>query len=210
MNIELGNHTILVTVVYKNNRNMYFRFNENADLIVTCPKGTLDEEIVKLIKKNESSLLKMYNTALDKKNYNEKFYLLGKEYKRVFDEKYEEVKIEGDFIYAKDEVALEKFVKDKYTEVFTKEADACAKCFKNLPEYKLKFRFMRTRWGVNNSRDNSITLNTELIKKDERLIDYVIIHEMAHFYEHNHSKDFWKIVSLACPDYKERRKELRK
>ena len=210
MKVELGNTPIIVNVIYKNNRNMYFRFNENADLIVTCPKGTLDEDIVKLIKKNESSLLKMYNTALDKKNYNERFYLLGKEYKTVFSEEYEDVKIEEEFIYAKNEEALEKFVKDKYTEVFTKEAETCAKCFKNLPEYKLKFRSMRTRWGVNNSRDNSITLNTELIKRDERLIDYVIIHEMAHFYECNHSKDFWKIVALACPDYKERRKALRK
>ena len=40
--------------------------------------------------------------------------------------------------------------------------------------------------------------------------DYVIIHEMAHFYEGNHSKKFWNIVSLACPNYKEARKELRK
>ncbi len=210
MNIRLGENTILVTVIYKNNRNMYFRFNENADLIVTCPKGTLDEEIVRLIKKNESSLLKMYNTALEKKDYNERFHLLGREYKVVIDKNAEEVKINGDFIYAKDESALENYLKDKYTEVFTKEAQICAKCFKNLPEYKLKFRAMRTRWGVNNSRDNSITLNTELIKKDERLIDYVIIHEMAHFYERNHSKAFWNIVALACPDYKERRKELRK
>ena len=210
MNIELGKNNIFVTVIYKNNRNLYFRFNENADLIVTCPKGTLDEEIVKLIKNNEESLLKMYNNALDKKNYNEKFYYLGKEYKRVFDEKYLDVKMEGDFVYAPSKDALTNFVNDKITEVFTKEAEICAKCFKNLPEYKLKFKYMKTRWGVNNSRDNSITLNTELIKKDVKLLDYVIIHEMAHFYEHNHSKAFWHIVSLACPDYKQRRKELKK
>lgn len=210
MNIELGSNTILVMVIYKNNRNMYFRFDENANLIVTCPKGTLDEDIVRLIKKNEASLLKMYKTALDKKDYNQRFYLLGKEYKVVEDTNIDEVKIEGEYIYTKDDAMLESFIKDKYMEVFTKEAEICAKCFNNLPEYKLKYRSMRTRWGVNNSRDNSITLNTELIKKEERLIDYVIIHEMAHFYERNHSKAFWNLVALACPDYKERRKALRK
>ena len=68
---------------------------------------------------------------------------------------------------------------------------------------------MRTRWGVCNVRKNIITLNTELLKKSIPLIDYVIIHEMAHFFEANHSKNFWKIVEAAIPDYKAKRKELR-
>ena len=69
---------------------------------------------------------------------------------------------------------------------------------------------MKTRWGVCNRKDNVITLNTELIKKKVDLIDYVIIHEMAHFYEGNHSRKFWKIVEEACPRYKELRKALKK
>ena len=68
---------------------------------------------------------------------------------------------------------------------------------------------MRTRWGVCNRRTNTITLNTELLEKDITLIDYVIIHELCHFFEPNHSKNFWYLVSLACPDYKERRKKLK-
>ena len=67
---------------------------------------------------------------------------------------------------------------------------------------------MRTRWGVCNTRTNTITLNSELLKKEIELIDYVIIHEMCHFFEQNHSKQFWNLVSMACPDYKEKRKKL--
>ena len=60
-----------------------------------------------------------------------------------------------------------------------------------------------------NTKNKIITLNSELLKKEIPLIDYVIIHEMAHFYEGNHGKKFWNIVSLAIPDYKERRKKLK-
>ena len=94
--------------------------------------------------------------------------------------------------------------------VFYAEVDLCRKCFNNLPEFRLKTRTMKTRWGVCNRKSMTITLNTELVRKDISLIDYVIIHEMAHFYEGNHSKAFWDIVKKACPNYEERRKELRK
>ena len=82
-------------------------------------------------------------------------------------------------------------------------------CFSTLPDFTLKLRKMRTRWGVCNTRNNTITLNTELLKKELSLIDYVIIHEMTHFFEPNHGKHFWELVGMAIPDYKEKRKKLR-
>jgi len=210
MNISLGNYNIVVKVIYKNNKNMYFRFDENAILIVTCPKRTLDDEIIKLIHKNEEALLKMYEKALEKKEYNEEFWLLGKKY-NVFDNNdLEDVQINGEYIYAKDEKELNKYVDEEIKRIFQEEIDICSQCFNNLPQFTLKTRFMKTRWGVCNRKDKTITLNTELIKKDIELIDYVIIHEMAHFYEGNHSSKFWDIVALACPNYKERRARLKK
>ena len=68
---------------------------------------------------------------------------------------------------------------------------------------------MKTRWGVNNNGSHTITLNSELIKKDLDLIDYVIIHELCHFYEPNHSSNFWRHVEEYYPKYKEARKRLR-
>ena len=68
---------------------------------------------------------------------------------------------------------------------------------------------MSTRWGVNNVTKRTITLNTELLKKDVSLIDYVIVHELCHFYEQNHSKKFWLEVEKRYPEYKLARKILR-
>ena len=210
MNISLGNYNIYVQIIYKNNRNIYFRFDENANLIVTCPKRTLNDEISRLIIKNETSLIKMYERALSLKKYNEEFWYLGKRYNIVYDSNIDNVYLNGDFIYAKDKTLLDIFIEDETYKVFNEEIDICRKCFNNLPSFTLKIKYMKTRWGVCNTKNYIITLNSELIKKKVELIDYVIIHEMAHFYEGNHSKNFWNIVSKACPNYKIYRGELKK
>ena len=68
---------------------------------------------------------------------------------------------------------------------------------------------MTTRWGVCNVKDKSVTLNLELMKRDLKYLDYVIIHELSHLIEANHSDKFWKIVEENCPDYKKIRKEMK-
>ena len=78
-----------------------------------------------------------------------------------------------------------------------------------IPNPKLKFRKMKTRWGVCNRKENAITLNTDLLKYDLEKLDYVIIHELSHFVHFNHSKEFWLLVEKYCPYYKRIRKELR-
>ena len=106
---------------------------------------------------------------------------------------------------------------------FTEFSDATIKAYftdavaRALPKFLPKppkmptlcYRTMKTRWGVNNITRRIITLNSELLKKKVHLIDYVIIHELCHFYEANHSKRFWEHVSRYYPKYKEARKELR-
>lgn len=210
MKINLGNYDVEVKIVYKNNRNIVFRFDENGCLIVSCPRNTLNDEIASLITKNETSLIRMYERCLEQMKYAEEFWYLGNRYDVIFEDNIESAFIEENYIHAQDEDMLDDFLESEMDRVFEEEISICRKCFNNLPDFKLKTRKMKTRWGVCNRHNNTITLNTELIKKKVDLIDYVIIHEMAHFYEGNHSKKFWAIVEKACPNYKLRRKELRK
>lgn len=68
---------------------------------------------------------------------------------------------------------------------------------------------MKSRWGVYNRKNHSITLNSHLIEYSIEKLDYVIIHELCHIIHFDHSKDFWLLVSKYCPDYKKIRKELK-
>ncbi|MBI1174910.1 MAG: DUF45 domain-containing protein [Sideroxydans sp.] len=66
----------------------------------------------------------------------------------------------------------------------------------------------RTQWGSCTAR-GTVRLNWHLIKMPLRLIDYVVVHELAHLVEMNHSPAFWQVVATVCPDYGRRRGELK-
>ncbi|MDR2195938.1 MAG: M48 family metallopeptidase [Gallionellaceae bacterium] len=73
----------------------------------------------------------------------------------------------------------------------------------------VKLSAARTQWGCCTARGR-VLLNWQLIKMSPRLIDYVVVHELAHLVEMNHSAAFWRVVGAACPDYARRRAELRR
>jgi len=73
---------------------------------------------------------------------------------------------------------------------------------------QIKLSSARTQWGSCTSR-GVVRLNWSLVKMPLHLIDYVVVHELAHLLEMNHSAAFWHIVENACPDYAQRRIELR-
>ena len=66
----------------------------------------------------------------------------------------------------------------------------------------------RTRWGSCTSNGH-IRLNWRLVHLPQDLVDYVIVHELAHLKEMNHSPRFWDVVATVCPDHKTARKALR-
>lgn len=200
---------IEVVLVRKNNKNIYFRVKEDLKIYVTCPIYLSKDNILKMISDNEANILKLYDKAYLKSHDNELFLYLGKKYIINIDENIQEIKFVDDKVYAPSLKSLDYFYKKEVDRVFKEEMDLAKKCFSNLPEFTLKYRSMITRWGVCNVSKKTVTLNTELLKKDIDLIDYVIIHELCHFFEPNHSKNFWYLVSLAYPDYKEARRRLK-
>jgi predicted metal-dependent hydrolase len=78
----------------------------------------------------------------------------------------------------------------------------------NFSVRQIRIRSQKTRWGSCSTSGN-ISLNYKLMKYRKELIDYVIVHELCHLREMNHSKKFWKHVEKIIPDYKLLKKELK-
>lgn len=73
---------------------------------------------------------------------------------------------------------------------------------------RLSFRNNKSRWG-SCSGDNNISLNIHLMRLPSHLIDYVILHELCHTIEKNHSTSFWNLLDSVCKDCKALRRELK-
>jgi predicted metal-dependent hydrolase len=76
------------------------------------------------------------------------------------------------------------------------------------PVNSVNLKFNRSNWGSCSTKSN-LNLSTCLLFAPEDVIDYVIIHELAHLIEMNHSHRFWALVENAMPDYKEKEKWLK-
>jgi hypothetical protein len=74
---------------------------------------------------------------------------------------------------------------------------------------RISIRSQKTRWG-SCSHKGTISLNWRLIQTPPEVSDYILIHELMHLLEMNHSKRFWKKVQNACPDYKNHELWIRK
>lgn len=72
----------------------------------------------------------------------------------------------------------------------------------------LSFRDNASNWG-SCSYDNNISLNIKLMKLPDDVIDYVILHELCHTIEKNHSGRFWELVGRVCPNFAELRRKLK-
>jgi predicted metal-dependent hydrolase len=73
---------------------------------------------------------------------------------------------------------------------------------------EIKLSSAKTQWGCCTVR-GTVHLNVQLIRLQLRLVDYVVVHELAHLRELNHSAAFWQVVGSACPDYTMLRSELK-
>ncbi len=73
---------------------------------------------------------------------------------------------------------------------------------------KINIKNQKTRWG-SCSRKGNLNFNYKIALLPEKLADYIIVHELCHLKEFNHSQKFWNLVAKAIPDYLEIRNELK-
>ena len=206
MKISLDDITIDVIINRKKIKNIYFRIKEDLKLYVSCNYLCSNSYIEKILIKNKKDIIKMYNNMLNKTKDNNEIYYLGSKMNYIENKK---IFIDGNNIYGPNIESINEYLEKNSLKIFESRLNSLRIMFNDLPEFKLRIRKMKTRWGVCNKSSMTVTLNTELIHKDVTLIDYVIIHELCHFKYMNHSADFWREVEKYYPYYKLARKRLK-
>jgi predicted metal-dependent hydrolase len=214
MKIEIDNEEFNVIINHKAyKKNITISVKEDMNIYVSCNVITSNREVLKVLNNNIDSIKRMINKvrrkALKHQDEEENFYLLGKKYDIVYLNN-KDLIIGEDKVFMNKNFDLDKWYLKKAKEVFQEELDKIYNKFiYEIPYPTLTIRKMKTRWGVCNRTDKVVTLNSELIKRTKEELDYVIIHELCHFYEGNHSNRFWAHVSRYCPNYKIIRKTMK-
>ena len=106
--------------------------------------------------------------------------------------------------------ALDTWYRKQAYDLFAKMIPQAVKRFEgmDLPEFEWDTRIFNGRWG-SCGHDRKIMLNVYLMWLDKSLIEYVIVHELCHLFEMNHSKRYYALLESVMPDWKPRRKLLK-
>lgn len=122
--------------------------------------------------------------------------------------KMEYFKRNGGSIFTKGSKA--DFLKHKHNaRLFIEERLEHLNSFYEFEFNRVSIRNQKTRWG-SCSRKKNLNFNYKIVLLPQHLADYIIVHELCHLCELNHSKDFWNLVAKTVPNHRELRGALRK
>lgn len=210
MHVNIDGKNYEVIIEKKNNKNTYLRVKEDLKIHISTSYLTPNFMIKKIINDNLEFIKKQIKKQSKKIEKQDKNYFLGKEINIVIIDIIKKAYLENDTLYVKDIKDVDLWYKSEMKKIFKERLDYIYNNFsRNIPYPKLVIRKMSTRWGVCNTKLLKITLNSELIYKDIKCLDYVIVHELSHLIHGNHGKEFWALVEENKPDYKLIRKEMR-
>ena len=194
--------------------------NEKGEVTIKAPKRMSESDIYKFVQSKEKWInskvtsIKQQN-AINNDLFNYKCILFcGKKYKVIKDTKAKDIQLEEGIITIKKlsslkrEVrVLEKFLKNKCLEIVGQRLKYFSNIMQLEPQ-KVVLMNSKRKWGTCDS-DQVISFNWRIIMLTPNLIDYVIVHELSHLIEMNHSPAFWAIVSAVLPNVKQLRSTLK-
>lgn len=195
-------------------------FNKQGVLQVHAPKFMLSYQIQDFLSKNDTWIEKHFLKIRERKE-NKKYYLFGEELTQLpptslrsattLDvEGFNELPlIEGDVTKWQEEYKkwLEKYYKQEAKKYII------PRCQELAEKYDFMYKWIRitsatTRWGSCSSK-KTLNFSYRLIMAPSECIDYVIIHELCHLWQMNHSAKFWSEVASIMPSYKIHEKHLK-
>lgn len=209
MQIEIDGIVYDIIVEKKNNKNTYLRVKEDLNIYVTTSYLTPNYMIKKFVESNKDFIRKQVEKQEKRLEKKLDYYYLGEVINVVIIDNLKKTSFENNTLYVKNKSEIDKWYKKQTKIVFKEHLDEIYSRFtERIPYPTLVIRKMTTRWGVCNKNLRKVTLNSDLIYKHPKYLDYVIVHELSHFIHFDHSKSFWNLVGENEPNYKRLRKEL--
>lgn len=172
-----------VTVIRSNRKTVAIQVNSDLSVTVRAPRSASEKDIEEILKKKEAWISK----HIEK---------IKKTKERLEAEPTE--KLTREKVIALAEEALK---------VIPARVEYFAKVI-GVTYGKITIRNQKTRWGSCSSKGN-LNFNCLLMLAPSEVLDYVVVHELCHRKQMNHSKAFWSEVEKVLPDYKEARKWLK-
>lgn len=198
-----------VEINRKNNKNTYIRVRDDI-IYVTTNYLVSDRQIKKLLEENQETINNMIERDKKRQEKRELFLLFGEYYDIIYGDFDRNILVEDGKISVINEEVLNEWLNNYIEAIFYSHLmDWQRKFEEEIPIPDLKIKRMKTRWGVCNTKTDTITLNLELFRYPMECLDYVIVHELSHFLVHGHSKKFWSVVEKYYPNYKEVKKKLK-
>ena len=172
-----------VTVIRSNRKTVAIQVNSDLSVTVRAPRSVSEKDIEEILKKKEAWISKHIEKI--------------KETKERFEAEPTE-KLTREKVIA---------LADEALKVIPERVEYFAKVI-GVTYGKITIRNQKTRWGSCSSKGN-LNFNCLLMLAPPEVLDYVVVHELCHRKQMNHSKAFWSEVEKVFPDYKEARKWLK-
>lgn len=210
MKLNVSGNTYDIIIERKSTtRNTYIRVKPDLSILVTTNKFTPIKTITDLIEENYEKIVKMLEVQQKKNENNDGFFYLGKHYDIIYVDTLD-ISFGENKVFLGRNFDIDKWYKKQAKKIFLEHLnEEYNKFSRKIPYPELKIRKMTSRWGVCNIKLKTITLNLELMKRDTKYLDYVIVHELSHLVHADHSDRFWSLVEDNMPDYKKYRKEMK-
>jgi len=192
----------------------------DGSVTVRAPLKASDRSVLQFVEKHASWVKKKQAAIraavpIPPKQYlpGESFLYLGKSYPlEIVQDQKRRLVLEDRFRLAESmQASADMVFQDWYRQQARREIETRAAFFAQKHQFqykKIRISSARTRWGSCSTR-GTLSFSWRLILTPPDVIDYVVVHELAHTVHHNHSKRFWKLVEKILPDYRERRRRLR-
>lgn len=207
-------------IIRTNKRTLSLLVNAKGELIVRAPYNFPEHKIFEFIKEKQDWIIKKQNAVRANSyinqnvvNYNV-FLFLGQELTPVISSEVKEFYMEDGRLLIPAKIPSDRIL-PRLERWYRKVAEGVIVDRVNYLAQKLRLRPKqvginnnKTRWGVCDVNGN-IAINWRAIFLPPNLLDYIVVHELCHLLEFNHTKAFWAIVGNVIPDYQSVRKHLK-